>query len=27
MSVGLHGRAALEDNVNIDTSVQEKNIT
>jgi IS5 family transposase len=27
MSVGLHGRAALEDNVNIDTTVQEKNIT
>jgi len=27
MSVGLHGRAALEDSVNIDTTVQEKNIT
>jgi IS5 family transposase len=27
MSVALHGRAALEDTVNIDTSVQEKNIT
>lgn len=27
MSVGLHGRSALEDNVNIDTTVQEKNIT
>jgi len=27
MSVALHGRAALEDNVNIDTTVQEKNIT
>ena len=27
MSVSLHGRAALEDNVNIDTTVQEKNIT
>ena len=27
MSVGLHGRAALEDSVNIDTMVQEKNIT
>lgn len=27
MSVGLHGRTALEDNVNIDTTVQEKNIT
>lgn len=27
MSVGLHGRAALEDTVHIDTTVQEKNIT
>jgi len=27
MSVALHGKAALEDNVNIDTTVQEKNIT
>ncbi len=27
MSVVLHGRDALEDNVNIDTTVQEKNIT
>jgi len=27
MSVALHGRGALEDNVNIDTTVQEKNIT
>jgi IS5 family transposase len=27
MSVGSHGRADLEDNVNIDTTVQEKNIT
>jgi IS5 family transposase len=27
MSVGLHGQDALEDNVNIDTTVQEKNIT
>ena len=27
MSVALHGRAALEDNVNVDTTVQEKNIT
>ena len=27
MSVGLHGKAALEDSVNIDTTVQEKNIT
>lgn len=27
MSVALHGRAALENNVNIDTTVQEKNIT
>ena len=27
MSVVLHGRAALENNVNIDTTVQEKNIT
>ncbi len=27
MSVALHGRAAQEDNVNIDTTVQEKNIT
>jgi len=27
MSVALHGRAALEHNVNIDTTVQEKNIT
>jgi len=27
MSVGLHGRAALEDVVHIDTTVQEKNIT
>lgn len=27
MSVALHGRAALESNVNIDTTVQEKNIT
>lgn len=27
MSVALHGRAALEDTVNIDTTVQEKNIT
>ena len=27
MSVALHGRAALEDHVNIDTTVQEKNIT
>ena len=27
MSVGLHGRAPIEDNVNIDTTVQEKNIT
>ena len=27
MSVALHGRTALEDNVNIDTTVQEKNIT
>lgn len=27
MSVGLHGRAALEDTVLIDTTVQEKNIT
>jgi len=26
-SIALHGRAALEDNVNIDTTVQEKNIT
>ncbi len=27
MSMALHGRAALEDNVNIETMVQEKNIT
>ena len=27
MSVGLHGLAALEDSINIDTTVQEKNIT
>ena len=27
MSVRLHGRSALEDTVNIDTTVQEKNIT
>ncbi len=27
MSVALHGRAALQDNVNIDTTVQEKKIT
>lgn len=27
MSVGLHGKAALEKSVNIDTTVQEKNIT
>jgi transposase, IS5 family len=27
MSIALHGRSALEDNVNIDTTVQEKNIT
>ena len=27
MSIALHGKAALEDNVNIDTTVQEKNIT
>ncbi|MEW4364511.1 transposase, partial [Aliikangiella maris] len=27
MSVGLHGQAALEETVNIDTTVQEKNIT
>jgi IS5 family transposase len=27
MSVRLHGKAALEDTVNIDTTVQEKNIT
>ena len=27
MSVALHGKAALESNVNIDTTVQEKNIT
>jgi IS5 family transposase len=27
ISVGLHGEAALEDTVNIDTTVQEKNIT
>ncbi|SFE28316.1 hypothetical protein [Nitrosomonas sp. Nm166] len=27
MSVGLHGHAALEDTVHIDTTVQEKNIT
>ena len=27
MSVGLHGRAALEDVIHIDTTVQEKNIT
>ena len=27
MSVGLHGKAALEDTVHIDTTVQEKNIT
>ncbi|MCG7756403.1 MAG: IS5/IS1182 family transposase, partial [Nitrosomonas sp.] len=27
MSVGLHGRRALEDTVLIDTTVQEKNIT
>ncbi len=27
VSVGLHGRAALEETVNIDTTVQEKNIT
>ncbi len=27
MSIGLHGKTALESNVNIDTTVQEKNIT
>lgn len=27
MSVALHGRDALKDTVNIDTTVQEKNIT
>ena len=27
MSVGLHGKMALEDTVHIDTTVQEKNIT
>jgi len=27
LSVRLHGKAALEDSVNIDTTVQEKNIT
>ena len=27
MSIGLHGKTALEPNVNIDTTVQEKNIT
>ena len=27
MSVDLHGEAALEDTVHIDTTVQEKNIT
>ena len=27
MSIGLHGKAALEQSVNIDTTVQEKNIT
>ena len=27
MSVALHGKAALENSVNIDTTVQEKNIT
>ena len=27
MSVALHGKQALEDTVNIDTTVQEKNIT
>ena len=27
MSIGLHGKAALENAVNIDTTVQEKNIT
>ena len=27
MSVALHGQAALESNVNVDTTVQEKNIT
>jgi len=27
MSVGLHGKAALEDSVHIDTTVHEKNIT
>jgi len=27
MSIGLHGKVALEPNVNIDTTVQEKNIT